>query len=158
MIKTRVRNPRAKFNSVRPIKQRMWDYMRRNKTFKPEDMAILLEVKYHTLRSFLNPLELAGVILKKSKGKTILDSVFVLVIKDNVINAPLVSAKEVYCYTTKISCDIGARGLLKKALASGMSQGEIADKVGVSKTTLNLLVHNKYPNPAPIYKKIRECL
>lgn len=156
-IKKRERKPKPIFAGKRPIKQRMWDYMRRNKIFKPMDIMTILDVKYNTVRSFLYPLMIAGMVQKKEQSKKIAHSVYVFTAKDNVIHAPMVNSREVYCYTSGISIDIGARNILKGALEY-MSQGQIAEKLGVSKAAINLLVHNKYPSPAQMYKKIREIL
>lgn len=156
--KVRERKPRQTMFGKRPIKQRIWDYMRRRKVFTPREIMTILEVNQNTLRSFLYPLMVAGFIQRKkvAEGKNkVLDSTYVFVAKDAVIQAPLVKSTEVYCYYSKTSCDIGARTLLKGALEQ-MSQGQVAQRLGISKTTINLLVHNKYPNPAEIYKKIRE--
>lgn len=155
--KKRERKPKPIFMGKRPIKQRMWDYMRRNKIFKPIDIMTILDVKYNTVRSFLYPLMLAGMIQKKEPSKKIAHSVYVFSAKDSVILAPLVNSREVYCYVTGVSIDIGAKNILKGALEY-MSQAQVAAKLGVSKATINLLIHNKYPNPAQMYKKIREIL
>lgn len=155
--KKRERKPKPIFAGKRPIKQRIWDYIRRNPIFRARDIMTILDVNYNTLRAFLYPLRVAGFIQEKNSAKTMLDTTYVLVAKENVIYAPLITSREVYCYATKVSVDIGARHILTGALAY-MSQGDIARKTGLSKTTVNLLVHNKYPNPAQAYKKIRECL
>ncbi len=45
--------------------------------------------------------------------------------------------------------------LLTKELKD-KSQGQISIELGVSKTTINLLIKNKYPKPENMYKKILE--
>ena len=45
--------------------------------------------------------------------------------------------------------------LLTKELID-KSQGQISIELGVSKTTINLLIKNKYPKPENMYKKIHE--
>jgi len=155
--KKRERTPKLKFGGKRTVKQRVWDYMRRNPVFKPRDILTILDVNYNTLLGYIYPLTVAGFLQKKTNKRNFLDSTYVFIAKENVIHCPLINSKEVYCYTTKVSVDIGARHILMGALKY-MSQGDIANKTGLSKTTINLLVHNKYPNPANAYKTIREKL
>ena len=151
-----MRQPRTFRNGERTIKQKVWDYIRRNKLFTPRDIQVILRVDYQTLRGFLYPLEVAGLLVARNK-KIFMNKVYALNVKENEIYAPLVNKNEVYCYKSKSSCDVGARVLLKKALKS-MSQQALADELGVSKATVNRVLHNNYPSPAPIYQKIRETL
>lgn len=46
--------------------------------------------------------------------------------------------------------------LLTKVVASS-SQGKIAKEIGISKTSVNLLLKGKYPNPQRMYLKIQKA-
>jgi len=155
--KKRERLPKKQFGGKRPIKQKIWDYIRRNKEFNVREILVLLDVNMATLRAFLYPLMIAGCIRKVGNERNFKDASFVFIAKESEIYASLVSAKEVYLYGAKMSCDIGARAILKSVLKY-KSQREVGAALGVSGTTINLLLSNKYPNPAPIYKKIRAVL
>jgi len=48
---------------------------------------------------------------------------------------------------------MSALELLKKQLEI-KSQGRVSQELKVSKTTINLIIKEKYPNPKNIYKKI----
>jgi predicted transcriptional regulator len=45
--------------------------------------------------------------------------------------------------------------ILKKACEK-TSQGKVANELGISKTSVNLLLKQSYPNPQNMYKKIKE--
>lgn len=45
--------------------------------------------------------------------------------------------------------------LLKKQLKT-KSQGEVANELKISKTTISLMLKEKYPNPEHMYQKIKE--
>lgn len=158
--KQRERAPRKSLNGKRPIKQKMWDYMRRNKRFRPRDMMVLLSVNEWTVRSFLYPLERAGMIRKAEESlsrSTVMDSTYVFVAKENITQSPYVSSKEVFCYQTGRKIDVGARGLIRKALKQ-MGQNALARKIGVEPPTLSRVLKNTYPNPEHVYARARKIL
>lgn len=154
--KTRKRITKPTYGKQRSIKQRIWDYLRRNKIFKPSDIVAILELKETTVRAFLVALENSAMIRRKDKKK-FLDSTFTFIAKDEIVQAPIVTSKEVYCVHTKTSYLTEARGMLKEALKHN-SQGELAKVLGIDKTSVNLILHNKYPNPSKMYKLIKEKL
>ncbi|WP_294962280.1 helix-turn-helix transcriptional regulator [Sulfurimonas sp.] len=138
-------------------RQRMWDLMRRDKVFKVEKILAIQCFSQQTVRNFLIPLEIAGALSAQKRCK-FSKRIYILNPDRNEYKAPSVNLQRVYFHKSDTSCDIGARSLLKKALKTGMSQQGVADKIGTSKATVNRVIHNNYPNPATIYKKIRECL
>ncbi|BAK73726.1 hypothetical protein [Arcobacter sp. L] len=160
--KPRKRIAKTTFAGKRSVKQRVWDYMRRNKLFKVKDMQSILDIKEHTIRAIIYPLEVAGYIQRRGADETkarkvLFEATFVFLAKENILTAPIINSKEVYCTTTGIKTDIAARKILLNALKV-MSQGDVAKRLELSKTTINQVLHNKYPAPHLIYKKIRECL
>lgn len=102
------------------------------------------------------PLEVSGAITAQGKAK-FRERVYVLNSDRNEYKVPLVNASRVYFHKSKTSCDVGARALLKKALKS-KSQQVVADELDISKTAVNLVIHNKHKNPVYVYDKIREVL
>lgn len=137
-------------------KQRMWDLIRRKKIFPVSDILTLQGFSYQTARNFLIPLEVSGAIMAQKKCK-FRERVYVLNSDRNEYKVPLVNSLRVYFHKSKTSCDVGARVLLKKALKS-KSQQTVADELCISKTVVNLVLHNKYKNPVYVYDKIREVL
>ncbi len=99
MNKVRVKKSRETYAGKRCIKQRVWDFMRRNKTFKATDLISLLEIKETTLRSILYAFEVAGYCHKKkdeTRGrKNFLNTTFIFLAKDNILIAPIISNKKV---------------------------------------------------------------
>ena len=137
-------------------KQRLWDFIRRNKSFTPKTMAIIGGFSYQTLRNFLIPLEIAGVLKVQNKSK-FMKRVYLLNTKMNEVTAPKVNWNRVYLHKEKLEVDVGAKALLLKEIKQS-SQGRVAQQLGISKASINLLVHNKYQSPALMYKKIREMM
>jgi predicted transcriptional regulator len=45
---------------------------------------------------------------------------------------------------------------LLKQQVNASSQGKVATELGISKTSVNLLLKDKYPNPSKMYQKIDE--
>ncbi|MDC7250330.1 MAG: hypothetical protein PQJ49_10475 [Sphaerochaetaceae bacterium] len=154
--KKRKRITKPVYGKQRTIKQRIWDYIRRNKVFQPSDIISLLEIKEATVRAFLVALENSGMIRRKEK-KQFMKATFVFVCKDEIITAPIVTSKEVFCVHTKTSYCIEARGLLKNILKY-KSQREVGKILEVSPAAVNQILHNKYPNPAEMYKLIKNKL
>lgn len=154
--KKRKRVLRPIFAGKRSVKQRMWDFMRRNRKFKMNDIVTLLDLKVNTVRTLLYNLELAGIVRREKKG-VFRDAVFTFLAKEEITEAPIITHKEVYCTTTQRSIKIEAYGLLKEALKE-KSQGQLAKELEVDKSTLNLVLHRKYPNPKHIYEKAKERL
>lgn len=162
--KQRKKIVKVMYAGKRSVKQRIWDTMRRIKVFTPKDIQSLLEVKEHTVRAVFYALEVAGYIRKDNGSqklrKKFSDATFVFITKEKILLAPIINSKEVYCTTTDTKTDLAARKLLLNALKE-YSQREVADKLGISATTVNQILNNKYPNPeriADIYKLIRERL
>jgi len=161
--KPRKRIAKVIFAGKRSVKQRVWDYMRRNKIFKIKDLMCILDVKEYTIRYIIYALETAGYVQRKKRDdkkqrQVLMEATFVFLAKDNILIAPIITSNEVYCTTTGVKTDIGARKLLLNALKNGLGQNEVARKIGVDRSTMSLLVNNKYPNPHLLYKKVRANL
>ena len=138
-------------------KQRIWDWIRRTKMFQVRDMMGVQMFSYQTYRNFLIPLEIAGVIKVHKKDKFV-DKIYYIegdILKE--VKAPCVNIKGVYLYKRNWSCDVGARSLMIKAIKNS-SQNEIGKVCNIDKSSMSLLVNNKYPNPSHMYKKIRDVL
>lgn len=148
----RKRTVKPIFAKKRSVKQRVWDFMRRNRKFKLEDIVTILDLNINSVRVIIYALESAGMIRRDKKGK-IKDATFTFLVKPEIVTSPIITPKEVYCTTTKRSYLIEAKGILKRVLKE-KSQGQVAFDLNVDKTTVNLVLHNKYPNPEHIFKKI----
>jgi len=155
------RTSRQTYAKKMSIKQRVWNYMRRNRMFRVKDIVAIMELKESTIRYIICNLEAAGYVIRKTpntnKKVFFMNATFVFTAKEHILIAPIITSKEVYCTTTNIKTYIGARKILRKVLKLGASQGEVAKVLNVDKSTISLLCNNKYPNPSLLYEKIRSA-
>lgn len=152
--KKRKRIIKPHFANKRSVKQRVWDYMRRNRKFKLNDIVTILDLNVNTVKSILHCLQAAAMV-RRQKDKKLSECTFTFVEDDRIIKAPIITPKEVYCTTRNLSIKIEAKTLLKK-IYKQKSQAKIAKELNLSKATVNLILNDKYPNVAKIYDKILE--
>ena len=76
----------------------LWNYMKRNRTFRFGDAMMILDLKKETLKTFVFALHKAGYLVWVDV-KDFKDRVFRLV-KFTGIRCPMISVKEVFDYNT----------------------------------------------------------
>lgn len=153
--KKRKRIVKPTFAGRRSIKQRVWDFMRRNRKFKLDDIVAILDLKKETVKVMIYAYEAAGMIRRGNKAWALKDTLFVFVEDIKIVTAPIITPKEVYCVQRKISCKIEAKAILKRALRE-KSMNEVAKDLELAKSTISMIANAKYPNPARVYEKILE--
>lgn len=75
-----VNHRKKRFAKPTSLKQKMWNYMRRNKTFRAGDMMMILDLKKDTARSYVYALASHGYLIdNNSKTVAFRDKIFILV-------------------------------------------------------------------------------
>ncbi len=153
-VNKRVRAIKPTFAGQKPIKQKIWEYMRRNPIFFPTEIRTIIEGSDTTLRGMINYLENAGYIQRVNDERRLKERCYRLA-KDTGKYAPMYNKGKFYDFNTGHELDLGARVLLKGALKES-SMGDVAKRLDISKSTVSLIVAGKYPNPEHMYNKIRQ--
>jgi len=60
------RTSRQTYAKKMSIKQRVWNYMRRNRMFRVKDIVAIMELKENTIRYIICNLEAAGYVIRKT--------------------------------------------------------------------------------------------
>ncbi len=151
--KPRKRKPRLLYMGKKPMSQKIWEYIRRNKVFCVKDILIILEPNNSTLKKYLFALLRAGYI-RVIDEKQIFENRSFRMISDTGVKAPTANRGFVYDFNTNKEIFIRAVSIINRYLKI-KSQSEIGKIFGLSKATINLIIHKKYPNPWKVYEKIR---
>lgn len=98
-IHKRERAVKPKFGGKKPIKQLIWEYMRRNKSFGAKDILLIIEGSATTLFVMINYLQRAGYIVC-DETRSRLEKTYLLT-KDTGIYAPMYHLGRFYDFNTK---------------------------------------------------------
>lgn len=123
------------------LKQKIWNYMRRNKRFRVGDIMMILEVRDGTIRPLMWALESAKYIRLENEAKEYKDRTYTF-IKDTGIKSPSIINGDVYDHNTKEEFKLQKQPtayrmrlkLLKAMSRPTMTKDEIAKSAEVSIT------------------------
>ncbi|WP_320034826.1 hypothetical protein [Halarcobacter sp.] len=93
-------NNRVEYKKKISIRQKMWNYMRRSRSFRLGDVLIICEPSLLYLQKYLATLLNAGYIKLVSKKKPLTDRVYVLV-KNTGVLAPVADDFGLFDYNTR---------------------------------------------------------
>ncbi len=121
------------------LKQKIWNYMRRNKRFRVGDIMMILEVREGTIRPLMWALQSAKYIRIENEAKEYKDRIYTF-IKDTGIKSPSIVNGDVYDHNTKEEFKLQKQPtayrmrlkLLKAMSCPTMTKDEIAKGAEVS--------------------------
>ncbi len=126
----------SRFKRRTSRKQKVWQFMRRNRAFRVGDLMVILEVKREFLKPLFWHLEEAGYLKLLQNDKDYKERIYQLV-QDTGVKSPSIINGEVYDYNTGASVHIKRRGMARRHLEAmlkvldeeKMSKQEIATRV-----------------------------
>ncbi len=121
------------------LKQKIWNYMRRNKRFRVGDIMMILEVRAGTIRPLMWALKSAQYIRLENEAQEYKDRIYTF-IKDTGIKSPSIVNGDIYDHNTKEEFKLQKQPtayrmrlkLLKAMACPLMTKNEIAKDAEVS--------------------------
>lgn len=154
------------------LKQKVWNYMRRNKRFRVGDIMMILEVRDGTIRPIMWALESAKYIRIENEAQEYKDRIYTFV-KDTGIKSPSIINGDIYDHNTKEEFKLQKQPtsyrmrlkLLKAMSLPLMTKDEIAKSAEVSITGgwakqefLYLNIKGAIARTNPIQRREKEIL